>query len=267
MPAMDTVHQATFFLSAGEADAEARLSLTSLTAKIIETATEHANLLGIGNPAMQHLHAGWILSRITIGMDNYPEINSRYIIKTWILDFNRHFSTRCFSIEDSDGKIFGYARSIWLVLNYENHTNFGTSHLALPPEAIIGKDVPLNRQEKHITIIPENATSPTNKKILRANKPSCDYQFKYCDLDYYRHVNTVRYVALLMNQFSLKEHDTTMIERLELSFLHEASYGMQTRLLRFDNPENELHSTFQLTDLSCQEPLLFARINRKPIVI
>ena len=261
---MNIYLQDSFFLSASDADAEGFLSLTVLTSKIIDIATQHANSLGIGNPTMEHLHAGWILSRITIEMIKYPKINSNYLIKTWILDYNRHFSTRCFSIESTEGEILGYARTIWLVLDYENHTNFGTSHLHLPAEMIAGKDVPIPHQEKHIAIFEEEPREATLKKYLLATHMPVHYTFKYCDLDSYRHVNTIRYIVLLMNQFSLKQHDEFMIERIELSFLHEASYGMETTLFRSDKDEEGLNSSFQLSETETGQPLLYGRVKRRP---
>ena len=260
---MDAIHQGSFFLSAGDANAEGELSLTVLTTKIIDIATEHANNLGIGNPVMIHLNAGWVLSRLTIGMKKYPQINSTYVIKTWIEDYNRHFSIRCFSIENTDGEPYGFARSIWLVLDYKNHTNYGTSHLSLPEGAVLGEGVPILRQEKHIPIFKKDDSDIDHKIYLTANRQPYHYQFKYCDLDYYRHVNTVRYVAMLLNQFSLKEHDDCMIERIELSFLHEASFGMNTTLLRVDNDEDSMLSSFQLSDDANNNALLFARVKRK----
>ena len=259
------VHQGRFFLSAGDANAEGRLSLTVLATKIIDIATEHANMLGIGNPDMASLKAGWILSRLTIGMEAYPKVNTEYVLKTWIEDFNRHFSTRCFSIESPEGHKYGFARSIWLVMDAVNHTNYGTSHLKLPEGSILGEGVPMARQEKHVAIVPVGQEETETKKFLTATHPPYPYTFKYCDLDFYRHVNTVRYIAMLLNQFSLKEHDESMITRMELSFLHEASYGMKTILLRSDDRGNPLNSSFQLSDETEGQPLLFARINRKLI--
>ena len=258
-------HQGEFFLSAGDANAEGRLSLAVLGSKIIDIATEHANNLGIGNPMMSHLNVGWVLSRLTVEMEKYPEVNSSYVIKTWIENFNRHFSTRCFSIESPEGDIYGYCRSVWLVLDANNHTNYGTSHLSLDNESIAGEGVPISRQEKHIPILEKDPVNPETKKCLWANHRPAHYVFKYCDLDFYRHVNTVRYIYLLLNQFSLREHDENIISRMELSFLHEACYGMETTLLRCDDPDSDLHSSFQLSDSSSGEPLLFARIIRKPV--
>lgn len=260
---MNPVLKNHFFVSASDANAEGTLSITSLAAKIIEIATEHANLLGIGNPTMQHLNVGWVLSRLTIEMKQYPLVNSNFELKTWIEDFNRHFSARCFSIEDETRNILGYARSIWMLMDATNHTNYGLGHLQLAEGEILGENAPIERQEKHIPILPEGTEPSSTKKYLVATGRPYHYQFKYCDLDFYRHVNTVRYIAMLMNQFTLEEHDKFMVERLELSFLHEASFGMETTLLRSNDDTSSLRSSFQLSETVTNKPLLFARVHRK----
>lgn len=251
-----------YFLSANEANAEGELSLASLTANIIDIATQHANMLGIGNPSMTDMNAGWILSRITIDMREYPKVNDNYILKTWIEDFNRHYSTRCFSILSADGKVYGYCRTIWLVIDAESHKNLGLSHFNLPADLILGESAPIARQEKHFPIV-EKITSDSPAKSIEATHKPFLYTFKYCDLDFYRHVNTVRYVLMLLNQFTLQEHDDTMVKRIEVSFLHEAKYGMETRLLRSDSTEEPMLSSFQLSEAAENMALLFARIKRE----
>lgn len=251
----------TYFLSASDANAEGVLSFTSLTSNIIDIATEHANSLGIGNPSMVNMNAGWILSRLTIDMREMPKVNSLYILKTWIEDFNRHFSARCFSVSDPEGNIYGYCRTIWLVIDAETHKNLGLSHFNLSPELILGESAPIPTQQKHFPI--HDGTSETNSKSIAATHKPFEYTFKYCDLDFYRHVNTVRYVTMLLNQFTLQEHDTTKVKRIELSFLHEASYGMETILLRADSKDDPLLSSFQLSDSSNGNALLFARVKRE----
>lgn len=52
----------SFFLSAGEVNAEGEMSLPLLVSKIIDIATAHANSLGIGNPSMAAMNRGWVLS-------------------------------------------------------------------------------------------------------------------------------------------------------------------------------------------------------------
>ena len=114
---MESIYKEIFFLSAGEANAEQEMSLPILVAKLIDIATTHANSLGIGNPSMLEIHAGWVLSRLTVEMDSYPKVNDDYVISTWVESFNRHFSERAFSISSPNGKIYGYARSVWMVMD------------------------------------------------------------------------------------------------------------------------------------------------------
>ncbi|MBD5357015.1 MAG: hypothetical protein HDR88_08450 [Bacteroides sp.] len=259
---MKPIYSEIYFLSAGETNAEQEMSLPLLVTKLIDIATAHANSLGIGNPSMSHMNAGWVLSRLTVEMLYYPKVNDTYKISTWIESFNRHFSERAFKIESSDGKVFGYARSVWMVMDTIAHTNVGLSHFSLPEEMIAGTQPPISRQQRHVPIVENVLSVDKSKGALTATHPPFIYKFKYCDLDSYRHVNTVRYVVLLLNRFSLEEHDVSFVKRLELSFLHEAKYGMETSLLRSDEPDTLL-SFFQLSDTEDNTPLFFARLLRE----
>lgn len=258
---MEPFIEKTYFLSASDANAEGYVSLTSLTRNIIDIATEHANSLEIGNPSMSDINAGWILSRLTIDLNEYPKVNCHYKLRTWIEDFNRHYSARCFSVSSPEGKIYGYCRTIWLVIDAETHKNLGLSHFKMDSSLILGESAPIPLQEKHFPIY-DGEEAPSARSI-KATHPPFKYTFKYCDLDFYRHVNTVRYVSLLLNQFTLEEHDKTMVNRIELSFLHESCYGTKTILLRSDSKEDPMVSSFQLSDVSNENALLFARIKRR----
>ncbi len=259
---MTPIYKELYFLTPGETNAEQQLSLPLLVTRLIDISTAHANSLGIGNPSMTHINGGWILSRLTIEMDSYPNVNSHYSISTWVESTNRHFSTRAFKIEDEDGAVLGYARSIWLVMDIFNHTNLGLSHINIPSDMIPGIEVPIAHQARHVPIVADPDDKSVAKGALVASYPPFIYTFQYSDLDFYRHVNTVRYVNLLVNQFSLEQHDASFVNRLELSFLHEAKYGMQTRLLRSDL-ESDMHSAFELCDTADSQPILFARVKRK----
>lgn len=253
----------SFFLSAGETNAEQELSLPLLTSKIIDIATAHANSLGIGNPAMESLGCGWVLSRIAIEMERYPVVNETYILTTWVEAWNRHFSVRNFMISDGNGNPLGYATSVWMVLNTKTRENYGLGHLSLLPDMITGEKCPIEGISKHLTIIPEDEQlgEELPRGVIRATSPAVEYTFKYCDLDFYRHVNTVRYVSMLMNQYSLDEMDSSQVRRLELSFLRESHYGETVRLLRNDD---NLHTSFALSDAADGTPLMFGVVVREP---
>ena len=66
----------TYYLSAAECNAQQEMSLPMLAQKLIDVATEHANILEIGNPFMPNPDMGWVLSRLTIEMTSYPRENT-----------------------------------------------------------------------------------------------------------------------------------------------------------------------------------------------
>ncbi len=258
-----------FFLSAGDVNAEGEMALTLLCTKLIDIATAHANALGVGNPSMADSGCGWVLSRLTIELAETPKVNCTYAVSTWVESWNRHFSERSFKIFNPDsGEVYGYARSIWLVLNMQTRENAGLSHLHLSAEAIDGTSAPIARQAKHVEIVAEGEQALPRQVMATASVVK--YRFKYCDVDYYRHVNTVRYVALLLNQYSLQEHDEKRVSRLELSFLHEALCGEDIELLRKDAEDSAAEKdasttdTFYMRRASDRSPILYARLTLTP---
>ncbi len=260
-----------FFLSASETNAEQEISLPLLTSKIIDIATAHANSLGIGNPSMQSLGCGWVLSRIAIEMFRYPAVNQIYSLTTWVESWNRHFSVRNFMISDQYGEPIGYASSVWMVLNFNTRENFGLSHLSIPADIISDHPCPIAKFGRHPNIVVDPQDEELPRGVVKATIPPVEYTFNYCDLDFYRHVNTVRYVSLLLNTFTLEEMDKTQIERLEMAFMHESHYGERVTLLRADEEiQTEegnigIQSHFTLTPATPgATTYLSAKITRRP---
>ena len=262
-------HTESWFLSAGDANAEMEMSLPLLTQRLIEISTDHANNLEIGNPWLPD-HCGWVLSRVAIEMREYPIVSTTYSIDTWIETWNRHYSERAFCISDSEGRSMGYAREIWMVLDTHTHANAGLDQLSFSKEFLLSRECPIPRASKHNLLkLPEEIKENERRVVAAAPNPA-EYTIQYTDLDAYRHVNTVRYVRLIMNQFTLKEHDEMIVRRVEFAFLDEGAYGMTIQILRSNventhtgNPERKV-TEFLLRDKATLSPILFARVFMAP---
>lgn len=241
---MQKIYTETFFLSAGEANAQGEMSLPLLVSKFIDIATAHANSLHFGNPDMAEHHAGWVLSRIALRIDVYPKANEKYSISTWVERWTRRFSVRCFMLSDANGQPLGYARSVWFILSTNSHESLPLTIFDFNPELITADKCPTIDTEKHCEI---DAPAVSH------------YTFQYCDLDFYRHVNTVRYVSLLLNQFSLADMDSTTVTQLEMSFMQEGKYGEEVEVRRQD--VDNLSTLLSLTGQDGTN-ILFARIIR-----
>ena len=205
------IYSRQYFLTAGECNAEGDMPLTLLAARIIECATCHANSLGIGYADLIKLDLAWVLSRISIEIISLPKINDTYILNTWIEGTNRLFSERCFSITSPDGKVYAYARSTWAAIS------ISTRRAANP--SILG-DVMFPTDPPHCPI-------SDTKRTLQIDYTAEErlYTFCYSDLDFNRHVNTVRYINLILDGWDLDWYDNQEIARFDISFRHECHFG------------------------------------------
>ena len=247
---MHPVYKSSIYISAGDVNAEGEFGLPHITSSLIDIATRHANSLGIGNPVMADLNAGWVLSRLTVEMESYPVANDECIVETWVEEWNRHYSMRSFRLSSPDGRIYGFARSIWMVMTTDSHENYGLGHLSLPEDCLNKGPVnPISRQTRH-------------KADIVATVPDSFYTFAYCDIDFYRHVNTVSYVRLILNSFTLKQMDVNRVVRLELSFLHEGKYGEPILMRRSEDGQGMY--TFLLKDPSSDQPIMYGRVKLSP---
>lgn len=205
----------TYYLSAGECNAQGELPLPLLVNRIIDVATMHANEWGVGYERLISDNHAWVLARVAVEMERYPRVNENYVITTWIENYNRMFSQRNMAVSDVQGNILGYVRTIWMVIDLSTRQSVDISQLSYIKENINDRTCPI---------------APQGKLTPVTDGRSTDYQFKYVDCDFNRHVNTVRYLELLMNQFDLSYFDKHMIHRMELAFLKETHYGEQVKV-------------------------------------
>ena len=208
----------SWFLTAGETDARGLMPVTLVAARAIEVATEHANVLGIGYADLKEHRLGWVLARLTIEMKRYPRINETYTMSTWIEGYNRRFSDRCFEMTDADGNTVANIRSMWVAIDMETRAMADLTQVETGRYPIVDRPCPVAKDR--IPSIEKDA-------VVEAGT----YTFRYCDIDFNRHVNTIRYLDLVLNQRSLEFYDHNSIDRLSVSFDHECYFGETVRLL------------------------------------
>lgn len=205
------------------------MPITLLINRLIEIATLHANQLGIGYASLVERKGTWVLSRVAVEMQRYPEVNENYTIRTWVCGINRLFSERDFEILDGQGATIGWARTLWAVINTETRAAEDISHMLWLEEIIPDKECPVEKPSR-LRALKEYSSTP--------------YTFTYCDMDFNRHVNSSRYIELLLNQWSLDFHDHNRLYRFEISYIHEAHYDQQVEVRLFSDPNSEQSTTY-----------------------
>lgn len=241
---MEKLFTKKYFLTAGECNPEQEMPLPLLMNRIIEIATLHANSWGAGYDRLIKDNQGWVLSRVTIEMTRYPQVNQHYTLSTWIEDYNRHFSLRNIEITDQDGICIGYARTVWMVINYATRESVDISSLSYVKENILTKECPIAPQ----------------RRIKKVTQGQCvDFTFGYTDCDVNRHVNTVKYLEHLLNQFPLEKFDRNYVKRVELAFTREIKYGDKAIIKTDMSNPDDCTMSIDVADLShCKARFLFS---------
>lgn len=204
-----------YYLSAGECNPQSELPMPLLLTRIIDIATHHANAWGVGYAHLIKSHQAWVLSRVTVEMKRWPCVNEDYTVITWIEDYNNHFSQRVFEVQDQDGESIGYARTIWMVIDLDRRTGVDIAGLSYIRENVHDRPCPIEAQSRLRPI---------------ADGRQVEHAFGYVECDLNQHVNTVRYLELIMNQFDLSYYDKNTLRRLEMAFVKETRYGERATL-------------------------------------
>lgn len=247
MTELITLYSHRYHLTAAQCNAQRELAPAQLIQQIIEVATEHADLLGVGFKDLQTAGNLWVLSRVAIDMKRYPHLLEDYSLTTWIESYNRHFSERNIEISSQTGEILGYARTIWVAININTRRPADLSYISHISDTVCNHPCPIPKQGKIRPIVPPQMCHP--------------YRIQVSDIDVNRHVTSSRYVELVINQMDLEAYDKFFVSRFEIEYRREARYDEEMEICSSFNADGaELITSINHDDT----PVCLARCVTQP---
>lgn len=201
---------------------------------ILRCATLHATEHGFGYTQMIRLHHAWVLSRLVIEMEALPATGDEFSIETWVDRLYRQFTDRHFSIYRADGTPFGHATSIWALIDTASRQPADLTRL--PDGGFTSALIP----ERTSPIRPMGKIRMKNPQLV------CEHQAAYCDLDINGHVNSVRYIELLLNYFSAEEMKQHTVKRIEMAYCLETYCGEQLEIYHDNDVNNPSRHLFEI---------------------
>lgn len=193
-----------------DVDFTLRASAASLINYMLNVAGMDAHNKGFGVEVLQDNSYTWVLLRFCIEITTRPAQYDNINIETWINDFNRLSSTRNFRIQ-RDNETIASGVSQWCVLNMETRQSV---------------DMSMMKEAHDKFIVPEASpiAAPARLRAIEAST-TVSRPVVYSDIDFNRHVNTLRYVDMIFDSLPLEvieRHDSL---RMDINFLAEARYG------------------------------------------
>ena len=204
-----------------------KATITMMCRYMLDAASNHAQRLGFGYEQILKDNVVWVLSRLSIQMDEYPGQNQDLTVETWIETVTRYFTQRCFCFINQSGKIIGYARTIWAAIDLLTRRPIDIQEWRPDMEKYIEseKQCPIEKMGK----------IPTVEGI-----DSCmGYTVRYSDIDINKHINSAKYIEHAINVFDLDFFREKIIQKFEIIYLAEGMYGDKLKLYKQILSENE----------------------------
>ena len=130
---------------------------------------------------------------------------------------SRLFSERDFEISDGDGNVIGHARTVWAVIDTRTRQVGDISRIEWVSELIPDRECPVAKPSRLRPVEPPAEPSDDYREAR--------YRFQYTDIDFNRHVNTMRYIEMMLDVLPIERFAEERPLRLDINFLKEARYG------------------------------------------
>lgn len=181
---------------------------------LLNAAEFHAEERGFGFNYLSSCHKAWVLSRLVIDMNEMPMASTEFVVKTWVENAVRYFTARNFAITGTDGQQYGYARSMWAMIDTETRQ----------PSDIFSIN------EGGIKNYIETEEPCPIAKASRVNMGE-DAQLvstistHYSDVDINGHINSVKYIEHILDVFPISWYKAHALRRIDVAYVAEAHGG------------------------------------------
>ena len=209
-------------------DFSGRMFLGHLGNQMLNAADFHSTDRGFGMKYLMTIKRSWVLSRLAIEMEEMPSQYERYSIETWVESAMKFFTSRNFCVSDSNGRVYGYGRSIWAMIDTE--TRQPTDIYAIDNGAIdkwIVADKPC--------LIEKGGRVRMGDKAKLVHSIDINYN----DIDINGHVNSVKYIEHVLDLWDIAWYREHRLKRFEIAYVAEAHQGDKMGFYREQTAENE----------------------------
>ena len=207
---MATISSYPFTIQPENVDFTLRASVASIISYMLNVAGTDAHRKGFGVEALQGHSFTWVLSRLAVVINTQPRQYSNIEIDTWVNEFNRLSSTRNFKMCIGED-VIAAGVSQWCMLNMETRQAVDMTQL---------KDI----YERAMVAEPSPIAAPARLRDIEL-QASVSRPVVYSDIDFNRHVNTLRYIDLIFDSLPIELIEKNNGMRLDINFIAEALYG------------------------------------------
>ena len=218
---MEKIETYSFSVEPFHVDFTGHLFLGVLGNHLLNAAGRHSHNRGWGIDHLNQNHYTWVLSRLCIELEEMPAQYERVEVETWVESVMKLFTERNFLVRNADdGRIYGYARSVWAMIDTE--TRHPADLLALKSGDILR--YVLTAEEKPCPI------AKHGRVRISVDEPMRVIPTYYSDVDINGHINSVKYIEHILDLFPREQFEQHRIRRFEIAYKTESYQGDELTL-------------------------------------
>lgn len=212
-----------FVVGPQETDFTLHARLTAMCANLLNTAGIDADRNKFGTEEVMKQNNTWVISRLSLEFDRLPKQYDEYNIRTWIIDTGRIISVRNFELTDKEGCVFGRVTTQWCMINLDTRRPCDLTPI-------------LDSHRQYIFDEPAPCEAPRKLATFEGGE-STPHPIVYSDIDFNRHVNTLRYIEMMVDTLPIEVVAEPRPLRVDLHFVKESRYGQTLSIRRLYNDE------------------------------
>ena len=201
-------------------DFSGRLFMGHLGNNMLNAADFHSSARGFGMKYLMSIHRSWVLSRLAIEMTEMPTQYTKFDVERGVESAMRYFTSRNFAVV-SDGKVYGYGRSIWAMIDTETRQPtdiYDIDNGAIDQWIVKDKECPIDKGGR--------VKMSDQAELVRT------IDTYYNDVDINGHINSVKYIEHVLDLWPLEWYRTHAVKRFEIAYVAEAHAGDQLSFYR-----------------------------------
>lgn len=222
----------SFTIKSYHSDQNGKLTLPALFHFLQECAWDNARLNNFGYEFLKTENAFWVLSRVLVQMDKYPQWKDEIEIKTWPKGADGFFALRDFEIY-CNGDLVGRATTSWLILDSESRRPRKLENFNFIHENFL-KEEAIDRKLEKIVFSGE-LTELEKRKVYHS------------DLDVNKHVNNSTYVRWIMDSY-FSNINNELVTELEINFISELCFNDEFTIHKLESDKNQIFVLKNLND-------------------
>ncbi len=239
---MNKIGKYEFMAEPFHCDFSGRMFLGHLGNQMLNAADFHSTDRGFGMKYLMTIKRSWVLSRLAIEMEEMPAQYERFTIETWVESAMKFFTSRNFCVSNGQGRVYGYGRSIWAMIDTETRQPsdiYSIDNGAINDWIVDDKPCPIEKGGR--------VKMSDDAELIRS------IEVNYNDIDINGHVNSVKYIEHVLDLWDVAWYGEHSLKRFEIAYVAETHQGDTMNFYREQVADNEFCVRLTKTEVLTQK--------------